>query len=118
MNAPDDNRLADQLNKDPIVFADCTGPEILLGFGIGMTIGILAGILLGASMGTFMLGLIFGLLIGLGLTYLALTQIANARNRYYESWLAEKFFIAKTQLNIFSEPNFISLTRRFSRSRR
>ncbi len=118
MRTPDDNRLADQLNKDPIVFADCTGPEILLGFGIGMTIGILAGILLGASMGTFMLGLIFGLLIGLGLTYLALTQIANARNKYYESWLAEKFFIAKTQLNIFSEPNFISLTRRFSRSRR
>ncbi len=118
MSAPDDNRLADQLNKDPIVFADCTGPEILLGFGIGMTIGILAGILLGASMGTFMVGLIFGLLIGLGLTYLALKQIANARNKYYESWLAEKFFIAKTQLNIFSEPNFISLTRRFSRSRR
>lgn len=118
MSAPDDNHLADQLNKDPIVFADCTGPEILLGFGIGMTIGILAGILLGASMGTFMVGLIFGLLIGLGLTYLALKQIANARNKYYESWLAEKFFIAKTQLNIFSEPNFISLTRRFSRSRR
>lgn len=118
MSASDDNRLADQLNKEPIVFADCTGPEILLGFGIGMLLGILLGVIFGASLGKLMMGFIVGIVIGLGLTYLALKQIANARNRYYESWLAEKFFIAKTQLNIFSEPNFISLTRRFSRSRR
>lgn len=118
MNTSDENRLADQLNKDPIVFSDCTGPEILLGLGVGMSLGILIGVLLGVSLEAFMLGLIFGLILGLGFTYLALTRIANARNRYYETWLAEKFFIAKTQLNIVSEGNFISLTRRFSRSKR
>lgn len=118
MSASDENRLADQLNKDPIVFADCTGPEILLGFGIGMLIGIVVGIVIGASIGQILLGLIVGLVLGMGFSYLALTQIASARNRYYETWLAEKFFIAKTQLNIFALANYISLTRRFSRSRR
>ena len=117
MSASDENRLADQLNKDPIVFADCTGPEILLGFGIGMFIGVVVGIVIGAFLGRFLLGLILGLVLGMGFSYLALTQIANARNRYYETWLAEKFFIAKTQINIFAQANFISLTCRFSRSR-
>jgi|GEM_PF-2567624 len=117
MSASEENRLADQLNKEPIVFADCTGPEILMGFGIGMVLGVLIGLGLGASLGKLMLGLIFGLALGLGITYFVLTRIANARNRYYESWLAEKFFIFKLSLNILGENNFTSITRRFSRRR-
>lgn len=121
MNRQDDNRLADQLNKNPIVFADCTGPEIIAVFGIALVVGLIIGVAVGVILLPFMMGLILGLLISLGLAWLLLNFVANARNRYYENWLTEHVFLIKRNFtNFFSldETSFVDERTRFGRGRR
>lgn len=117
----DDNRLADQLNKDPIVFADCTGPEIIAVFVIALGVGLLIGLVVGLLLLPLMVGLIVGLLISLGLSWLLFNFVANSRNRFYESWLSEKVFLIKRNLVGFisiEETAYIDERTRFGRGRR
>ena len=121
MSHQDDNRLADQLNKDPIVFADCTGPEIIAVFVIALVAGLFIGLVVGLVLLPLMMGLIIGLLLTLGLAWLLLNLVANSRNRFYESWLAEKVFLMKRSLmGIFSidETAYMDEHTRFGRGRR
>jgi hypothetical protein len=118
---PDDSRLADQLNKDPIVFADCTGPEIVAVFVIALVMGLIIGVLMGIVLLPFMMGLIAGLIITLALSWLLLMLVANARNRFYESWLGEKIFLFKRSLvGVISinESAYVDEYTRFGRGRR
>jgi hypothetical protein len=115
--AQDNDRLADLLNKEPMVFMDCTGPEILAGFGSSLLLGLVLGFLIGLVMGALIIGIMLGLLLGLGASYFALKYIADARNSFYESWLEEKVFLMKRHINPITPPSFIEKTTRFSRSR-
>lgn len=96
-----DDRLADSINAEPIVFMDCTGSEIVMSaviaFGFGVPLGFLGGLL----MGMVLIGLVVGLLLGLGTTYLVLNYICAVRNKYYETWLKEKFFMMKLRSGMF-----------------
>lgn len=121
MSLQGDNRLADQLNKDPIVFADCTGPEIMAVFGIALGVGLILGVVVGIILLPLMVGLILGLLTSLGLSWLLLNFVANSRNRFYESWLTEKVFLIRRNLTgVFSveETNYVDERTRFGRGRR
>ena len=96
-----DERLADSVNSEPIVFMDCTGTEIvasaLISFVAGITLGIIAGI----ALGKIMIGLILGMIISLGFTYGLLNYLCAIRNKYYETWLKEKLFLYKLSSGFF-----------------
>ena len=62
---------------------------------------ILEGVVVGLVLLPLMMGLIIGLLLTLGLAWLLLNLVANSRNRFYESWLAEKVFLMKRSLMAF-----------------
>lgn len=121
MHHRDDNRLADQLNKDPIVFADCTGPEIVTVFVVALVVGLVLGIIVGLVLLPFMMGLVVGLLFTLALSWFLLAFVANMRNRFYESWLGEKLFLVKrgiTAVIALEETAYIDEHTRFGRGRR
>lgn len=116
-----EHRLADALNKEPIVFRDCTGNEILLAFGYSFSLGIALAILMGIFLMPFMIALIIGLILGLTISYIAMGFIANSRNKYYESWLNEKIFTLKVTLNEFfpmATFNFINESKRYGRGKK
>lgn len=97
-----DERLADNVNAEPIVFMDCTGTEILasglISFVAGITLGIIAGIIIG----NLMFGLILGLILSLAFTYGLLSYLCAIRNKYYETWLKEKLFLYKLSSGFFA----------------
>ena len=114
-------RLADALNKEPIVFRDCTGNEILLAFTYSFSLGIGLAILMGIFVMPFMIALIIGLILGLTVSYAAMGFIASSHNKYYESWLNERVFTLKVTLNeLFPMKtfNFINESKRYGRGRK
>lgn len=113
----DDDRLADKVAREPVVFMDCTTTEILY-VGGGSLIGcFIFGILLGVIIGAVMVGIIIGLILGLGVAWLLLTQIQRLRNAYYENWLNEKIFLAKQEWGL-GEITMLFGSKRFGRGSR
>lgn len=96
-----EERLADSVNAEPIVFMDCTGSEIVMSALISFVVGVPLGFFAGLLFGYLMAGLVIGLLLGLGSTYLVLNFISAVRNKYYETWIKEKFFMMKLRSGMF-----------------
>ena len=71
-------RLADAVNQEPIVFADCTGSEIVASLVISFIVGMVLGIAIGIAIGYIMVGIIFGLFF----TMVANFQILKNRFLY------------------------------------
>lgn len=101
MNVEDD-RLADKVAKEPVIFMDCTTSEVLTSGVSGLVGGLVVGIIIGIVIGAVMVGIIIGLLLGLASAWICLTQIQRLRNAYYENWLSEKIFITKQNIGIGS----------------
>jgi conjugative transfer region protein (TIGR03750 family) len=98
----DDDRLADKVAKEPVIFMDCTTTEVLTAGTGGLVGGLVIGIIVGIVIGAVMVGIIMGLLLGLASAWLCLTQIQRLRNAFYENWLAEKIFLTKQNIGIGS----------------
>jgi len=96
-----DERLADSVNSEPIVFMDCTGTEIVASALISFVTGITLGVIGGFALGKIMIGLIVGLMLSLALTYGLLNYLCAIRNKYYETWLKEKLFLYKLSSGFF-----------------
>lgn len=96
-----DERLADSVNSEPIVFMDCTGTEIVASALISFVAGITLGVIGGFALGKIMIGLIVGLMLSLALTYGLLNYLCAIRNKYYETWLKEKLFLYKLSSGFF-----------------
>ncbi len=113
--SPEEDRLADAVNQEPIVFNDCTQKELAISFGGGLVLGVIIGIFLGASVGMIMFGLVLGLILGLGLSWASMFYIKYIRQKYYETWLAEQVFLLKRALGFGSHKPFIDSTQRFGK---
>lgn len=94
-------RLADAVNQEPIVFADCTGTEIVASLVISFIVGMILGIIIGIAIGFIMVGIIFGLFFTMGGSWAMLQYLSSVRNKYYESFLKEKIFMHKLASGMF-----------------
>jgi conjugative transfer region protein (TIGR03750 family) len=112
-----DERLADSVNAEPIVFMDCTGTEIVASALVSFVAGMMLGIIVGITIGKIMIGLIVGLIISLGFTYGLLHYLCAVRNKYYETWLKEKVFLYKLSSGFFGL-TLINESHRFGRGAR
>lgn len=96
-----EDRLADSVNSEPIVFMDCSGSEIVMSAIVGFVVGLFLGILIGIIFNIIMIGIVLGLIFGLGITYGLLHYLCAVRNKYYETWLKEKWFMLKLRSGFF-----------------
>jgi conjugative transfer region protein (TIGR03750 family) len=96
-----EDRLADSVNSEPIVFMDCSGSEIIMSAIVGFVVGLFLGVIIGIVMGLIMIGFVFGMILGIGFTYGLLNYLCLIRNKYYETWLKEKWFLMKLRTGIF-----------------
>ena len=94
MNRVDDHtdpQLADFINKEPVVFMECTAPELMgsavLAFGGSLVIAIAIGVI----SGYFIAGVAVWTLGGLSLLVLVTRQIRRAKlnrpDNYYQEYL-------------------------------
>lgn len=111
-----EDRLADAVNQEPIVYADCTQSELLYAIATGAIVGLSLGVVVGLSIGFFMLGIIIGMFIGVGVTWVAIEILKHIRQKYYLTWLKEKLFVTK-QL-FLGGYQFVSETKRYSKGGR
>ena len=101
-------RLADVVNEEPIVFMDCTGPEILGAFLFSTITSLIICIAFSIAIGLPMIGVIGGLIIGLIGTWFLLNILRDIRQKYYATWLDEKFYLLKEKHGLYSLPFFKS----------
>ena len=90
-----ENRLADAVNQEPIVYNDCTQSELMGSIFIGFATGIVIGVIVGIAIGFFMLGIIIGLMISVGVCWLSMNWIKHIRQKFYLTWFKEKIFLFK-----------------------
>lgn len=110
------DRLAEAINSEPVVFMDCTMREITVSALFSSVIGIAIFIFLMVIFG-FFVGAVLGLISIVGITYLALNMIQGLRQKYYEGWLAEKLFLTKLSAGLSSKP-FLLDSKRYGRGAR
>jgi uncharacterized membrane protein len=90
-----DERLADNINDDPVVFMDCTMPQILWTGATSTIISLIIGFFIGMLFRSVAIGFVIGILASLGLSWLGLTRIQNLRHQNFDGWLDEKLFLIK-----------------------
>lgn len=121
----EEERLADAVSSDPIVFMDCTGPQVMASGILGSIAGLVVGIVVGIIIGFFFIGVALGLLLSLLFSYLVMLWIQSNREKYYETWLSETVFFKKRSLvanfGVFlgkTPSEYIGGSRRFGRGAR
>ncbi len=110
-------RLADAVNHEPIVFADCTGNEIVVSLILSFIVSMVLGIIIGIVIGFIMVGIILGLFLTMGCTWAMLQYLSSIRNKYYESYLKERIFLHKLASGLFNL-SLIDESARYSRGER
>lgn len=98
----DQERLADAVNHEPIVFADCTGNEIVVSLIVSFIVSMVLGIIIGIVVGYIMVGIILGLFLTMGFAWAMLHYFSSIRNKYYASFLKEKIFMHKLASGMFA----------------
>jgi conjugative transfer region protein (TIGR03750 family) len=112
-----ENRLADAVNQEPIVYNDCTQSELMGSIFIGFVTGIVIGVIVGIAIGFFMLGIIIGLMIAVGVCWVSMNWIKHIRQKFYLTWFKEKIFLFKLSLGMASG-KYIGHTERFGKGAR
>lgn len=110
----DDDRMADLVNADPMVFYDCTGPEIVGAIGVSAVISLPLAIIAGVFFGNAMMGMIIYFLIVMGFFYLFLNFLRATRQKYHESWLQERIFLLKSKYS-WKTYKYVDKSQRFSK---
>lgn len=116
-----DERLADNINDDPVVYMDCTMPQILWTGAVSTIISLVFGFVIGLLFGSFVIGFVIGILASLGLSWLGLTLIQNLRHQNFDGWLDEKLFLIKHDLLLllgFTESKLIRGSERLGKGAR
>jgi Protein of unknown function (DUF3487) len=109
-----EDRLADAVNQEPIVYNDCTSVELTYSVVCGMSCGLLFSCLL-MTIFTIMFSLVLGLLSGLGFSWLSMFILKNIRQKYYETWLSEQFFNLKKSLGLLANIPFVNESKRYGK---
>ena len=84
---------------------------------IAFVVGLFIGVMIGIAIGLFLMGCVLGLMLSLGLTYVLLNWLCVVRNKYYETWLKEKWFMLKLRTGFFGL-DLIEESVRYSRGAR
>src|SRR5688572_14125665 len=66
-----DDRLADAVNQEPIVYNDCTQTELMGSIVTGGVLGLSLGIVVGIAIGIIMFGIVIGLIASVGICWFA-----------------------------------------------
>ena len=113
----DDDRLADAVNHEPIVFYDCTQSEMLGSVLAAAACGILSIVVISVVTGLFFVGLITGLIVTLGAGWAFMTWLKHIRQKYYTTWFKEKVFLWKNAFSEFlgAETGFVKYSKRFGK---
>ncbi|WP_331351265.1 DUF3487 family protein [Cellvibrio sp. UBA7671] len=112
-----DDRLADAVNQEPIVYNDCTQSELMGSFFIGAFIGLTIGVVVGIVIGFIMFGIIIGLIISVGVSWFAMNWLKHIRQKFYLTWFKEKLFLFKLSIGMASG-KFIGHSERFGKGAR
>ena len=112
-----DDRLADLVNQEPVVFMDCTQGELMGAFILGFAVGFIIGIPLGISIDFIMFGIMTGLIIALGVSWGTMIWLRHIRQKYYLTWFKEKLFLFKFYTGLL-KTDFINITKRFGKGSR
>lgn len=112
-----DDRLADAVNQEPIVYNDCTQTELMGAIGFGAVIGISIGVFIGLSLGFFMFGVVLGLILSILIAWAAMTWLKHIRQKYYLTWFKEKIFLTKLSIG-FMSTKFINKSQRYGKGAR
>ncbi len=112
-----DDRLADVVNQEPIVYMDCTQTELLGSFVVGAVVGLILGLMIGVAIGFIMFGVMAGLIITLGVSWVCMAWLRHIRQKYYLTWFKEKLFLYKLQLGLIKH-KFINHSLRFGKGGR
>jgi conjugative transfer region protein (TIGR03750 family) len=112
-----EDRLADAVNQEPIVYMDCTQSELMGSIALGGLVGLSLGVVIGISIGLFLLGLIIGLSLSLLFSWACMTWLKSVRQKYYLTWFKEKIFLVKLSYGMTSS-KYISHSERFGKGAR
>lgn len=112
-----DERLADAVNQEPIVYNDCTQSELMGSILLGGVIGLALGIVIGLAISFIMLGIIIGLIIAVGVTWFLMAWLKHIRQKYYLTWLKEKLFLFKLELGL-TAGKYVSRSERYGKGAR
>jgi conjugative transfer region protein (TIGR03750 family) len=112
-----DDRLADAVNQEPIVYNDCTQSELMGSIGLGIAVGVTLGIIVGIAIDFIMFGIVIGLMISVGVSWFAMNWIKHIRQKYYLTWFKEKLFLFKRDAG-FASGKYIGHSERFGKGAR
>lgn len=112
-----DDRLADVVNQEPIVFMDCTQSELAGSFMAGAVVGSILGVMIGISIGFFMMGVMAGLIIALGVAWGLMSWLRYIRQKYYLTWFKEKLFLLQHSLGLVNRV-YVDVSKRFGKGAR
>lgn len=112
-----EDRLADAVNQEPIVYNDCTQSELMSAFIVGVVIGLSIGIAVGVSFGVVMLGVVLGLILTILIAWAAMTWLKWIRQKYYLTWFKERVFLMKLYVGLLNA-KFIKDSQRYGKGAR
>lgn len=112
-----DDRLADAVNQEPIVYNDCTQTELMGSIVTGGVLGLSLGIVVGIAIGIIMFGIVIGLIASVGICWFAMDRLKHIRQKYYLTWFKEKLFLLKLMFGLASK-KFIGHSERFGKGAR
>lgn len=112
-----EDRLADTVNQEPIVYNDCTQSELMSAFIAGVVIGLSIGVVVGLAFGVVMLGVVLGLILTILIAWAAMEWLKWIRHKYYLTWFKEKVFLMKMSLG-FLHTKYIQDSQRYGKGGR
>lgn len=112
-----DDRLADAVNQEPIVYYDCTQTELMGSIITGGILGLTFGVAVGVAIGFIMFGIVIGLIASVGICWFAMNWLKNIRQKYYLTWFKEKLFLFKLNIGL-TNGKYIGHSERFSKGAR
>lgn len=111
------DRLADAVNQEPIVYNDCTQTELMNSFIVGVALGLPIGIVVGLVFDAFMVGIVLGLILTVLLAWAMMEWLKWIRQKYYLTWFKEKVFLMKLNVGLL-HTKFIQSSQRFGKGAR
>lgn len=112
-----DDRLADAVNQEPIVYNDCTQSELMGSMLMGAVVGLALGIIVGIAIGFIMFGIIIGLIIAVGVAWFAMNWLKHIRQKFYLTWFKEKIFLFKLETG-FTSGKYVGHSERYGKGAR
>ena len=112
-----DDRLADAVNQEPIVYNDCTQTELMGSIILGAIVGITVGVVIGIAIGFIMFGIVIGLILSIGICWLSMNWLKHIRQKFYLTWFKEKLFLFKLSIGMASG-KYIGHSERFGKGAR